>query len=140
MSKAIIATQYFILISCMASLLLVLNSTVNYHNNIYSNYTVCNNTSIKDMYIVNLTGDSMKPTIMPGSRVYLKEIPANESIAVGSIVSANNPARGAVVGHRVISVDVDRDVIVLRGDNNYLEDSYRYRRSDINFYVCGVLY
>lgn len=111
-----------------------------YGNKINSDYSACNNTSTRDMYIVNFSGTSMVPTIIPGSKVYLKDIPSTDNITVGSIVSAFNVARNVTVGHRVVSVDNVNDVFVLRGDNNFVEDKYIYRRSDINFYVCGVLF
>lgn len=118
----------------------VINNYDLYYNKVNYDYSVCNNTSTKDMYLVNFTGTSMIPTIMPGSKVYLKVIPINESIVVRSIVSANNKESNVTVGHRVVSVDIDTDVIVLRGDNNFVEDKYHYQRRDVNYYVCGVLF
>ena len=62
---------------------------------------------------VRATGDSMRPTIAPGTRVRLAPIQSTSPLSVGVVVLARLP-NGASVLHRIVALDGSR--VVLRGD------------------------
>jgi len=82
------------------------------------------------------TGPSMKPTLKPGDGLdlYTYEDPAE--IRVGDVIVYPHPSRTIDVVHRII--EIRRDGVITRGDNNNKIDPYTIRFDDIIGKVIGA--
>lgn len=73
---------------------------------------------------VRATGNSMRPTIAPGTRVRLAPIATVDALEIGTVVLARLP-NGVTVLHRVVARDGER--VALRGDNMRTADPWTSR-------------
>jgi signal peptidase I len=93
-----------------------------------------------DVRQVSPTG-SMLPNLMSGGFVFAKDVREISELAVGDIVVISDRI-GNDIAHRIIEVDYDNlgEYIVTQGDNNSFSDGIRFRISDIEAKVVGILY
>lgn len=73
--------------------------------------------------IYGILSESMEPEIMTGSVVYVKEIEP-EKVQVNDIITYQMDAKSSVVAtHRVVSVDLENETYITKGDNNDAVDA-----------------
>lgn len=91
-------------------------------------------------YVV--ASSSMEPAISAGSVVYVSQYKADESVQTGDIVSFS--AGGAMVTHRVVSVDREYGLVITRGDANQVCDSAPLAldaiEGKVRFHIPGIGY
>lgn len=75
-----------------------------------------------DIYLVPTS--SMEPIIPRGSIVIVEPVSGNV-VSVGDVVTVWDEKRGVVVVHRVIEKDIDKNVVVLKGDAGPVVEEYR---------------
>lgn len=91
-------------------------------------------------YVV--ASSSMEPAISAGSVVYVSQYKAGEAVQTGDIVSFRSG--GALVTHRVVSVDTEHGLVTTRGDANQVCDSAPLSleaiEGKVRFHIPGIGY
>lgn len=91
-----------------------------------------------DLSVGNIVrSGSMQPAIPIGSTVITRKLLENEDVEIGDIVCVKDFEFKANICHRII--DIDRDMILTKGDANELDDGWRFKK-DIVYLITGVLY
>jgi len=75
------------------------------------------------------TGPSMFPTLKPGDGLELYTYTNPAEMSVGDVISYPHPSGAVDVVHRII--EIKRDGVITRGDNNNMIDPYTVRFDDI---------
>jgi signal peptidase len=79
--------------------------------------------------VLPVLSGSMEPEIPTGSLIVEQPV-ASTDVRVGDVITYTHPLRaGALVTHRVVAIEDDRDGLILttKGDANELVDSWRVR-------------
>ena len=70
-------------------------------------------------------GPSMKPTLLPGDKIFTEDI-SFEKLRRGDVILYDNPENIRInIIHRIIGCDSEG--LITRGDNNSMIDPYRVR-------------
>jgi len=140
-SKPFFYLSILLLISSVVCLCLYIVSSVDANRTVYSynGSVVCANKSVLDFLVVNFTGYSMSPAMVPGNKVLYLHLDNASGVVVGDVIVYRSLGNDTVlVAHRIVSISSDGCFFV-KGDANRLADPVVCGGAVVGV-VCGVLY